>query len=151
MTFDGRKATTLIMLLLFVGGLVIALGLPRDAALMPLLVTIPGTLLCLAQLVHDFRGDAEAKQRQETDDSDDGKSETEMFAWLLLFTGALLGFGFIVGGPLIVILFIRASSGESWGRALFAGAGTFCVLYGVFSWLLEISLYKGFVLNWLLG
>ena len=152
MTFDGRKATTLFMLLLFVGACLIALGLPGKAAFMPLLVGIPGGLLCLAQLVLDFRGEEADKERKDAGgDDDDGKSETEMFVWLILFTAAIVGFGFIVGGPLIVTLFIRVSSRESWLRALFGGIGTFCVLYGVFGWLLELSLFKGFVLEWLVG
>jgi MFS family permease len=150
MTFDGRKATTLFMLILFVGACVIALGLPAKAAFMPLLVCIPGSLLCAAQLVLDFRcDDAEGRGKDREADDDTGKSETEMFVWLLLFTAALLGFGFIVGGPLIVTLFIRMSSRETWQRAIFAGAGTFAVLYGVFVWLLELSLFNGFVIDWL--
>ena len=151
MTFDGRKATTLFMLVVFVGACLIAIGLPGKAAFMPLLVGIPGSLLCAVQLLLDFRSDAAGKPAGEGDiDEDAGKSETEMFVWLLLFTGAIVGFGFIVGGPLIVTLFIRASSQESWPRAIFAGAGTFAVLYGVFLWLLELSLFRGFVIEWLL-
>ena len=152
MTFNGRKATTLFMLLLFVGACVIAVGLPAKAAFMPLLVSIPGALLCLTQLVLDFRPSEERKPGEKSEnDGDDGKSETEMFAWLLLFTAAIVGFGFIIGGSLIVTLFIRFSSRESWPRALFGGFGTFCVLYGVFVWLLELSLFNGFVIDWVLA
>lgn len=151
MTFDGRKATTLFMLVVFVGACLIALGLPQKAAFMPLLVGIPGSLLCLAQLVIDFRGgDSGARAKDGGTEDDAGRSETEMLAWILLFTGAIVGFGFIVGGPLIVTLFIRVSSQETWQRAVFAGAGTFAVLYGVFVWMLELSLFRGFVLDWLL-
>ncbi len=150
MTFDGRKATTLFMLAVFAGSSLLALGLPAKAAFMPLLVGIPGSLLCAAQLVLDFRN-GEAESRSKTDDESAGKSETEMFVWLLLFTATILCFGFVVGGPLIVTLFVRAGSQESWPRAVFAGAGTFAVLYGVFIWLLELSLFNGFVLDWLLA
>lgn len=151
MTFDGRKATTLFMLALFVGSSLVALGLPAKAAFMPLLVGIPGALLCAAQLVLDFRS-GESEGRSKADDAESaGKTETEMFVWLLLFAASILCFGFVVGGPLIVTLFVRAGSQESWPRAVFAGAGTFAVLYGVFIWLLELSLFNGFVLDWLLA
>lgn len=155
MTLDGRKATTLVMLALFVGACLLALDLPAKAAFMPLLIGIPGILLCLAQLWLDFRrGTVEESAKsavQTADDSgDNGRSEQEMLLWLGLFTAVLLGLGFLVGGPLIVILFIRLSSQDSWQNALFAGAGTFAVLYGTFTWLLEISLFRGFVLEWLL-
>lgn len=151
MTFDGRKATTLFMLVLFIGSSLLALALPAKAAFMPLLVGIPGSLLCAAQLVLDFRNGAAESRGKPDDDESAGKSETEMFVWLLLFTATILGFGFVIGGPLIVTLFVRAGSQESWPRAIFAGAGTFAVLYGVFIWLLELSLFNGFVLDWLLA
>ena len=70
-----------------------------------------------------------------------------MFLWLALFTGALLGFGFVIGGPIIVTAFVRFSSRDSWQNALFAGAGTFAVIYGVFIWMLELSLFHGLILE----
>lgn len=146
MIFDGRLATTLAMLALFAGACVLALGLPQKAAFMPLLIGIPGVLLCLWQLVLDLRRAPEAVAEKDQKRSE-GRSETEVFLWLAGFSVALIGFGFVVGGPLIVFAFVRFSSRESTLNAFFAAAGTFAVIWGVFIWLLELPLFEGLVLE----
>lgn len=148
MILDGRKITTLVMLILFSGACLLALELPTKAAFMPLLVGVPGVLLCLAQLVIDFRAGAKEDEDDGVKhDEASGKTELEVFLWLGLFTFALVGFGFVVGGPIIVGAFVRFSSRETWLSALFAAAGTFAVLYGVFIWMLELSLFHGLILE----
>ncbi len=153
MTFNGRTATSLVMLALFVTACILALSLPSKAAFMPLLVGIPGTILCLWQVILDLRRSPSApkESRRDADDEeetpDDARSEAEVFFWLFAFTAVLVGFGFVVGGPIIVTAFVRYSSRDSWKNALFAGAGTFAVLFGVFIWLLELSLFQGLVIE----
>jgi len=148
MTFDGRTATTLAMLALFAGACLLALGLPQKAAFMPLLIGIPGVILCLWQLILDLR---RAPKTEEKDAKpDEGRSELEIFLWLGAFSVGLIGFGFVVGGPLVVFAFVRFSSGESTLNAFFAAAGTFAVIWGVFIWLLELPLFQGLILEPLL-
>jgi hypothetical protein len=149
--FNGRIATTLVMLGLFVGACLLALGLPSKAAFMPLLIGIPGALLCAAQLVIDLRREATEPAAEAADSDGEGLSEVASFVWLGLFAGALLGFGFIVGAPIIVAAYVKFASRDTWGSALFAGAGTFAVMYGMFIWLLELSLFQGLILGRLLG
>lgn len=144
---NGRTATTLVMLVLFVGACLLALGLPRQAAFMPLLVGVPGALLCLWQLILDLRAAPAAAGAAEEPKGEDGRSEREVFLWFAGFAVALFGFGFTVGGPLIVFAFVKLSSDETWGNALVAGAGTFAVIYGVFIWLLELPLFQGLILE----
>jgi hypothetical protein len=144
---DGRKITTLVMLAVFTGAVLVALTLPSKAAFMPFLVGIPGILLCLAQLVVDFRGAEVAAKAPKGGGEDEGRTEFQMFLWLFLFTFALIGFGFLWGGPVIVAMFIRFCSRDSWSNALFAAAGTFAVLFGVFVWLLELRLFPGLILK----
>lgn len=145
MTFNARTATSLVMFLLFAGACLIALDLPQKAAFMPLLVGIPGAILCLWQLILDLRRAPDAPP--DRDEAEEGRSETEVFLWLGGFAVAIIGFGFIVGGPLIVAAFVRLSSGESWKNAIVAGAGTFAVIYGVFILLLELPIFQGLVLE----
>ncbi len=149
MMFSARIATTLTMLVLFSGACVLALGLPQKAAFMPLLIGIPGALLCLWQLVLDLRRPPDEAAPPEEDGAE-GHSEAAIFLWLAAFSVALIGFGFIVGGPLVVFAFVRFSSGESWRNALVAASGTFAVVYGVFIWLLELPLFQGLVIETLL-
>ncbi len=146
--FSGRTITTLVMLAIFAGASVLALDLPAKARFFPLLIGIPGALLCAWQLVLDLRRASDPPETA-AQEAGAGRSEAEVFVWLALFFGTLAGFGFILGAPLIVTAFVRFSSRESWQNALFAGAGTFAVMYGVFIWLLELSLFQGLVLEWL--
>ncbi|KKL50947.1 hypothetical protein LCGC14_2300390, partial [marine sediment metagenome] len=146
MTFDGRVATTLVMTGLFAGACLLSLGLPQKAAFMPLLIGVPGLLLCLAQLVIDLRRPAPPPEKiapETAGPPPSGQTELQAFAWLGAFAGVLLGFGFILGGPILVAAFVRLSSKDTWRSALFAGGGTFVVLWGIFVWLLELSLFPG--------
>ncbi|MCG6902811.1 MAG: tripartite tricarboxylate transporter TctB family protein [Rhodobacter sp.] len=149
--FNARTATTAVMLAIFVAACALSLSLPSKAAFMPLLIGVPGALLCAAQLLMDIRRAPEPTPEPLTEPGDatddDGRSEAEVFVWLGLFFAVLLGFGFIIGAPLIVFAFVRFSSRESWRNALIAGAGTFVVMYGVFVLLLELSLFPGLVLD----
>lgn len=146
MTFDGRTATTLAMLALFAGACILALGLPQKAAFMPLLIGIPGVILCLWQLILDLRRAPDTAPQKDTPKTS-GRSEAEIFLWLAAFSVALIGFGFVVGGPAIVFAFIRFSSRESTRNALVAGAGTFLLIWGMFIWLLELPLFQGLILE----
>ena len=146
---SARILTTLAMLGLFTSACILALSLPQKAAFMPLLIGIPGAILCLWQLVIDLRRGPEVVEEKE-EVAEQGTSELVIFLWLAGFAVAIIGFGFIVGGPFIVFAFVKFSSDESWKNALAAGAGTFAVVYGVFILLLELPLFQGLVLEALL-
>jgi hypothetical protein len=152
---SGRNATTLVMVAIFGGACLIALGLPSKAAFMPLLVGIPGLLLSLAQLAVDNLGHGTGTEGTETEmaaaaaNRRRGRSEAQMFGWLTAFTLGLLGFGFLLGGPVLVVLFVRFATRSSWPNAFFAGAGTLAVLYGSFNLLLGLPLFEGLLAGWL--
>jgi|GEM_PF-1062618 len=152
MILNARFLTTLVMFALFVGACILALSLPTKAAFMPLLIGVPGALLCGAQLILDLRRgpDAPKEPVEEAGDAS-AQSEAQAFVWLALFSVALIGFGFVYGGPIIVGLFVRFSSRDSWKNAGIAAAGTFIVLWGIFIWLLELSLFEGLILGALTG
>lgn len=150
MTFDARKIVTLVMLGLFTGALVMAYSLPPKAAFMPYLVGIPGALLCLLQLIIDLKHGFQAKSADESETAEEtstGATEGQMFLWVLIFTATIIGFGFEYGGPIVVALFVRFSSKESWLNTLFAGGGTYAVLFGIFVWLLELQLFQGLIIE----
>jgi len=148
----GRLATTLVMLAIFVGMTLMALGFPDKAAFTPLLVGIPGIILCLVQLVLDLTGrarlagPADDEEFGDRDGDDIAPREWFMFVWLAVFTAAIVGFGFHVGGPLVVFLYVRFGEREPWLNAILAGAGTFLVVWLVFTKLLELPLFGGLLL-----
>lgn len=154
MTFDSKIFTTLGMLILFSGACLIAAGLPSKAGFMPLLIGVPGALLCLAQLFIDLRSkpvseevEGEAAEEVPETVNEAARSEREMFLWLVVFTACLLCLGFVVGGPLAVVLFVYFEKHNTIKNALFAGLGTLAVLFGIFVWLLELTLFPGFFLE----
>ncbi len=157
---NGRIVTSFVMFALFAGMSALAVGFPTKAGFVPLLIGVPGALLCFAQLLLDLRhpqGEPEraGKQRTHTDiGGDDGpvgpdgtRRELAMFAWLAGFTLTLLGFGFLVGGPLIVFAYLRFGERESWFNAVFGGVGTFAVIWGMFIWLLELPIFEGLLIE----
>jgi bacteriorhodopsin len=150
MMFDMRKLVTFVMLGIFTAAVLVALTLPTKAAFMPFLIGIPGILLCFAQLIIDFKADDSQASENVKESSDDSRTEAQMFVWLGTFTAVLIGIGFIWGGPLLVTLFVRFGSRDSWRNALFAGAGTLAVLFGVFVILLELHLFPGLIIELLM-
>jgi hypothetical protein len=149
MIFNGRAITTLIMLAIFAGMTVIGMSYPDKARMMPLLVGIPGTILALAQLIHDFRF-PEAKA-VDVDTSIERRREIKMFFWLALFFAGVMGFGFVYAAPLLVFAFLLFGQNESLTVALFGGAGAWVILYGVFTRILELFLFEGLLLPLLVG
>ncbi len=152
MTFDGRLLTTVVMFTIFASMSLLALGFPAKAGFMPLLVGVPGTILCFAQIILDLRRDKsaeiEAEKDAEPEETDEtAKSELTMFMWLGAYTIGLLGFGFIIGGPILVFLYVRYCNRDSIRTALISGLGTLAVLYGIFIWLLELTLFEGLILR----
>ena len=148
MIFDTRKLISLVMIALFAGAIYFSQGLPSSAAFMPMLVSVPGLILCLFQFALDFKNTpkAAAKTVPEAKDATQ-KSEFTMIVWLVVFSATILLFGFLVGGPILVIIFVRFASGDSWRNAAFAGLGTYAVLFSIFTWLLELQLYQGYILE----
>ena len=149
MIFSGRVITTLIMLAIFAGMTVIGMSYPDKARMMPLLVGIPGTILALAQLIHDIRF-SEAKAI-DVDTSIERRREIKMFFWLALFFAGVMGFGFIYAAPILVFAFLLFGQKESLTVALVGGVGAWVILYGVFTRLLELFLFEGLLLPLLVG
>jgi len=149
MIFSGRAITTLIMLAIFAGMTVLGMSYPDKARMMPLLVGIPGTILALAQLIHDIRF-SEAKAI-DVDTAIERRREIKMFIWLALFFAGVMGFGFIYAAPILVFAFLLFGQKESLAVALVGGVGAWVILYGVFTRLLELFLFEGLLLPLLVG
>jgi hypothetical protein len=137
------------MLAIFAAMSIIGMSYPDKARMMPLLVGIPGSILALAQLIRDVRF-PEVKAR--TDESvAELRTEFKMFFWLAVFFAGVLGFGFIFAAPVLVFAFMRLGQKETWLVAAFGGIGTWTILYGIFEKMLELSLFQGLLLPYLIG
>ena len=152
MIFNGRIVTATVMLAIFAGMSLMALPYPEKAKFLPLLVGIPGTLMCLAQLAFDVR---DALQNRSAEDATEATleqpREVKMFIWLALFLVGIMSFGFLIAAPVLVFAFLRFGEKEPWMTAILGGLGAWIILYGVFTRLLELFLFEGFVTRLLVG
>jgi hypothetical protein len=147
---NGRVATALVMLLIFLSMSLLALGFTEKARLMPLLIGIPGTVLGIIELFNEMRASVKAAASGDTS-NDVSEAERAMFGWVIAFFFGILCFGFIYAGPLLVFSFMLAGKKESLKVGLISAAGTFVVVYGFFQNVMEIPLFEGLVIEWLLG
>ncbi len=146
---NGRVATALAMLLIFLSMSLMSLGFTEKARLMPLLVGVPGSLLGIVQLINEIRHTV-GQSVAEADAEALTRAERNMFLWVFAFFLGLLGFGFTFAAPILVFAFMFAGKKESLLVALISAAGTWAVLFGFFEQIMEIPLFQGLVVEWLL-
>ena len=151
---DGRVGTAALMFAIFTAMTLIALGFPAKARLMPLMVGVPACLLALAQLLIELRAawrrtapepDAVAKA------SNEARAERRMILWVALFLAGVMAFGFLYAAPALVFAFLYWGERERLAVALAGGIGAWLILYGVFTRLLELFLFEGFLTKALIG
>jgi hypothetical protein len=65
------------------------------------------------------------------------------WVWFAAFCGALWGFGFYVGVPVVAGLYVLVDARKAWWKALLTGVVTWLFLYGVFT--------EGFGILWPVG
>ncbi len=147
---NGRVGTAFVMLLIFLSMSLMALGFTDKARLMPLLVGVPGSLLGIVQLMAEIRHSVR-RSADEADNDALSKAERNMFLWIFIFFFGLLGFGFTYAAPIVVFAFMFVGKKESLLVAMISAAGTWAVLFGFFEQLMELPLFQGLVVEWLLG
>ena len=162
-------ALTFIMLLIFVSMVTISFGYPAKARFMPLVVGLPGIVLCLIQLAVDlFRSPAvdtassvgqsiaaastpeSSHQEEELPEFGPHTARQEMIVWgyFVSFITAIILFGFYISVPIMLLTFLRRQGGASWKFALALTIAGTLALYLMFGRLLGIELHPGFVTRW---
>jgi hypothetical protein len=161
------------MLLIFTTMVGISFGFPAKARFMPLVVGLPGIVLCLIQLAVDlYRGQGapehkhvvhvtlpsgvspEAAGQGETELPEFGPhtARTEIVTWIyfVCFIAAILAFGFYVSVPIMLVTFLRTQAKASWIFSVALAAAATLVLYLMFGALLGVQLHAGFITPWAL-
>ena len=152
--YSGRVLTALVMFLIFLVMMLMALDMPAKARLMPLMVSIPGTLLGFIQLILEARK-ARAEAAAGMDAAEEAEAiekrgnERQMLLWTFLFFLLILSFGFIYATPLLVFGFLYIAKSEPLKIAIIGGICTWAVLYGVFETWFALPLFEGLVIEWL--
>lgn len=156
------SALTLVMLVIFAAMVAIAASYPSGARFMPFVVGIPGIVLCLAQLALDYRRDRVVALREgqpasalrglphgpvEPDGGGRAFVQREFLMWgyFLAFIAAILAFGFWVAVPALLATFLRFEARRSWPVALATASGGTVVLWAIFTALLGVRLFAGFL------
>jgi uncharacterized membrane protein len=146
---EGRILTAGVMLLIFATMVAMATTYAGDARLLPLVIGIPGLVLCIIQFVTELRTKPDADEKGFTDE--DRRAELKMFGWFAVFVFGIILFGFPYAAPLIVAVYLHFSWGEKWYVSLGAAAFAFAVLHGIFDYVLGLPLFEGLVYQWIYG
>lgn len=146
---NGRVATALVMLLIFLTMSLIALGFPEKARLMPLMVGVPCSILGFVQLLIEIR--ASRHEAAPEDVTTRNGTERNMFVWIFLYFFGILGFGFIYAAPLLVFAFLFIGRKESLTVSAIGAVGTWAVLFGIFEQGFEIPLFTGLIVESIIG
>ena len=137
--------TSLIMLMVFLFLTGQAIFFHPAARVMPLLVGVPGTILCLCQLIAELR----SRNRE----SDGGPlfsgGEMTISAWLLAFIIGIAALGFSIGSPPLVTGYLYFVAKERLQTALVAGVFCFVFLHVFFERLMNTQLFDGLLIQYL--
>jgi small-conductance mechanosensitive channel len=140
MIFEGRIVVSIIMLALFAGMVGYAFTFPADARFLPWVIGIPGLLFCIGQLIIELRN-----RTPEEREPGERRRELKMFAWFVAFIVAILLFGFVYAGPVLVAAYLYFDWHERPIVVVTSAIVAFAVLFGIFEWALELRLFGGFL------
>lgn len=152
--FNGQIITAAIMVAIFASMVGVSTTYPANARMVPLIIGIPGTILCLIQLVSEilasYRLNLDA-ERPSPISSSELVREIKFFLWFPAFIASVLVCGFFVTTLVLVFLFLRLDQRESMKLSTSLSVGGALVLYVIFNLVLGLPLYPGFVYDWLVS
>lgn len=151
---NGQVLTALMMTLVFSSMVLVATQYPPNARMLPMVIGIPGTLLCFIQLGFELLA---SHRKIAADDvaadfsmqSDKVKKEVIFFMWFPAFIVSVLLIGFIATTLVMVFLFLRLSQREPMKLSVALSLGGAAVIYLVFEVVLTMSLFEGALIRWL--
>jgi hypothetical protein len=143
MSVNGRIVTSLAMVVLFAFFVAQAFFFGHEAAVMPLLVGVPGLILSLAQLVVEMRATGHGGEPILS------SREWSIMLWIAGFTLGVIAFGFVLGAPLLLAAYLYFVAGERLPITIAGGTLCLAVMNG-FEHLLHIPLFEGLVIHYLL-
>ncbi|HEY1268939.1 MAG TPA: tripartite tricarboxylate transporter TctB family protein [Candidatus Binatia bacterium] len=130
-----------------------------QARLYPWAIGIPMLILAIIQVVLDLKGvvakettnaaPVDMQLSERTDPALARRRTINIFSWIVGYLIAvwLLGFGYCV--PLIVFLYLKVQSRESWLLSVTLAVFAWLFFYGLFDRLLHIPFPDGEIFNWL--
>ncbi len=138
---SGRILVSGIMTVVFAVFVGLAFTIHHEAAVMPLLVGVPGLVLSLVQLVIEMR-----KVAVTADEPIFSPRERSIAIWLLGFVLAIIAFGFDVGATVLVAAYLWLAVGARPLGAAIGGGLCLATMY-VLDHLLNIPLFQGLIFH----
>jgi len=126
--------------ILFVALAIEASSFTLSAQIMPLVVSIPGALLSLGQLIRDI---GLSKGGSDPGAASNASAAPGMLAWLGLLMLLCIVLGLSLGCGIFIALFLVFRAGYRVGYALAVGFGFMAVQFVLFTLVLGIHLYSG--------
>ena len=137
--FTSTVALSLTFLVIFCSAVVVAkLNYPSEAASMPLIVGGFGAAMSLLQLIVELRASRGAYEEQI-----ELKKDVPIYLWVWSFVIAVTAFGFVIAAPIMLFVYLRFRSRESWWLSLLLSLAVMGLLYGVFQIALGVPLFEG--------
>ncbi len=159
MRSKAQIAFSLLVFLFFVLFLWMARGWPLQARLFPWTIGFTMLFIAAIRLGLDLLGTSSKTSRPEarvdfqfTAGIEVGLATRRTVSILLWIWGGLLSvwlFGFAVTIPLLVFLYLKVQSGESWLLSMLLTAAAWLMLWGLFDKLLHIPFHRGVFYEWL--
>jgi hypothetical protein len=130
-----------------------------QARLYPWAVGIPMLVLALVQLVLDLRGIEPTKRHDDapvdvqfaerTDPVVARRRTLNIFSWIVGYIVAIWLIGFSYSVPLVVFLYLKVQSRESWLLSIVLTAAAWLTFWGLFDRLLHLPFPQGEFFVWL--
>ena len=147
----GRIFMSALMLAIFASMVAVATQYPPQARFMPLVIGIPGLVLCIYQLIVELRTRTEPARDvadstvAQTTVAAERRREVTLWSYFVALIAALILFGFWVTIPVFLTIYLRHAAGESWRFALGLGLAGSGILFLVFHKGLGVVLHGGFI------
>jgi hypothetical protein len=156
-----------LLLILFCSMTALAFQYPLGARMAPLVIGVPGIVLCLVQLGLDAIAASggrfaniqlrPAPKLGKPDYAPDGKPEfgsemtsrreLAMWCYFLAFIAGILVLGFYAVVPVVLVAYLHFEAGVIWPRALAAGVIGTAILYLTVERFLGFDLFPGFIMR----
>jgi hypothetical protein len=126
--------------IIFTGAVVIAwTSYPEEAAAMPLMIGGTGAVLSLLQFVLDLRA-----SRGDYKEKVNLKKDLPIYLWVWAFVIAITAFGFMIAAPVMLFIYLKFRSRESWVLTISLTVLVIAVLYG-FETFLGVDVFQGLI------
>lgn len=163
MKMKGKNIFSLFMVVFFAATILMSIGYPEKARMVPLVIAIPGIVLALIQLIADLTGrkpkaGGAGEPKTQTDEvaeetgltpQEIKKRELIMVLWILAVLGLVLVFGFWIAIAATLLFFTKLYGKESWKVSIWSAVGGLSFIYVIFQLVLEVPLFEGFLFRFI--